>query len=289
MSGSVCDCRRKHDPRRCCSIWFQACGTICQKILQLFWRVAKPDAPKSLVFLVWESPCRLIQACSDVRIASWSCTQSSLGLPPAPVASLFRFVKRIAVGIHFLSKELKNNYSNLSYIYALFSMLLGWQDRFFLTKYYSLEEVAEYSTVYRLADLHGVFVSAFVVAFAPILWSVSNKNKKKSMELFKHIISVSSLLGCLGVCISVIIGPILLPPKYQAALVIIPYLAIGFIFGSFASLYGLILEKNYRVNIRLYSMILGATVNFLLIYFTCLLYTSPSPRDKRQSRMPSSA
>ena len=24
-------------------------------------------------------------------------------------------------------------------------------------------------------------------------------------------------------------------------------------------------------------------------YMTCLLYTSPSPRDKRQSRMPSSA
>ena len=24
-------------------------------------------------------------------------------------------------------------------------------------------------------------------------------------------------------------------------------------------------------------------------FFTCLLYTSPSPRDKRQSRMPSSA
>ena len=25
------------------------------------------------------------------------------------------------------------------------------------------------------------------------------------------------------------------------------------------------------------------------IYMTCLLYTSPSPRDKRQARMPSSA
>ena len=25
------------------------------------------------------------------------------------------------------------------------------------------------------------------------------------------------------------------------------------------------------------------------VYVTCLLYTSPSPRDKRQSRMPSSA
>ena len=27
----------------------------------------------------------------------------------------------------------------------------------------------------------------------------------------------------------------------------------------------------------------------LVVAFTCLLYTSPSPRDKRQSRMPSSA
>ena len=27
----------------------------------------------------------------------------------------------------------------------------------------------------------------------------------------------------------------------------------------------------------------------LITYGTCLLYTSPSPRDKRQSRMPSSA
>ena len=30
-------------------------------------------------------------------------------------------------------------------------------------------------------------------------------------------------------------------------------------------------------------------VNATHIYGTCLLYTSPSPRDKRQSRMPSSA
>ena len=29
--------------------------------------------------------------------------------------------------------------------------------------------------------------------------------------------------------------------------------------------------------------------NFVLEAYICLLYTSPSPRDKRQSRMPSSA
>ena len=30
-------------------------------------------------------------------------------------------------------------------------------------------------------------------------------------------------------------------------------------------------------------------VSFVFVYWSCLLYTSPSPRDKRQSRMPSSA
>ena len=34
------------------------------------------------------------------------------------------------------------------------------------------------------------------------------------------------------------------------------------------------------------SVVYGTT---LVLLYTCLLYTSPSPRDKRQSRMPSSA
>ena len=33
----------------------------------------------------------------------------------------------------------------------------------------------------------------------------------------------------------------------------------------------------------------GNGVGFGYVYNACLLYTSPSPRDKRQSRMPSSA
>ena len=31
------------------------------------------------------------------------------------------------------------------------------------------------------------------------------------------------------------------------------------------------------------------TIEYITRIYTCLLYTSPSPRDKRQSRMPSSA
>ena len=41
-----------------------------------------------------------------------------------------------------------------------------------------------------------------------------------------------------------------------------------------------------------YACILRCGTGFIVVrsnYFACLLYTSPSPRDKRQSRMPSSA
>ena len=40
---------------------------------------------------------------------------------------------------------------------------------------------------------------------------------------------------------------------------------------------------------RLYSTVCIESILLILLAYSCLLYTSPSPRDKRQSRMPSSA
>ena len=40
---------------------------------------------------------------------------------------------------------------------------------------------------------------------------------------------------------------------------------------------------------RILGRTLGSCTDCLVIGESCLLYTSPSPRDKRQSRMPSSA
>ena len=41
--------------------------------------------------------------------------------------------------------------------------------------------------------------------------------------------------------------------------------------------------------VSFYSNIIKEKLKIVHIADTCLLYTSPSPRDKRQSRMPSSA
>ena len=48
------------------------------------------------------------------------------------------------------------------------------------------------------------------------------------------------------------------------------------------------LEPAYSASKTLETMASSDVINFVNID-TCLLYTSPSPRDKRQSRMPSSA
>ena len=49
---------------------------------------------------------------------------------------------------------------------------------------------------------------------------------------------------------------------------------------------GLLNGECFEMNLRSVSNIISAGGTIL---YTCLLYTSPSPRDKRQSRMPSSA
>ena len=56
---------------------------------------------------------------------------------------------------------------------------------------------------------------------------------------------------------------------------------------------GLTGKKINEETIKLLELQKDSMVKFLMkipkLYYTCLLYTSPSPRDKRQSRMPSSA
>ena len=55
-------------------------------------------------------------------------------------------------------------------------------------------------------------------------------------------------------------------------------------------------ETEHHGNVQLETLIFGviaiivfAFLGLVTLSYNCLLYTSPSPRDKRQSRMPSSA
>ena len=47
--------------------------------------------------------------------------------------------------------------------------------------------------------------------------------------------------------------------------------------------------KEGQMQIKAYQAIVDAKKELLEQYYDCLLYTSPSPRDVEESRMPSSA
>ena len=49
------------------------------------------------------------------------------------------------------------------------------------------------------------------------------------------------------------------------------------------------IKVSWNVNYDSYDKIILEIEHSNSVYSFCLLYTSPSPRDKRQSRMPSSA
>ena len=67
---------------------------------------------------------------------------------------------------------------------------------------------------------------------------------------------------------------------FEPNLILIVSMSFGLL-----SLYLILRRKgNFLANIIAYCLIVG-----IGLCRACLLYTSPSPRDKRQSRMPSSA
>ena len=57
---------------------------------------------------------------------------------------------------------------------------------------------------------------------------------------------------------------------------------------SMEGFWGLLYE-NYAVSMISYDLSIAALTFLIYIIYTCLLYTSPSPRDRQKSRMPSSA
>ena len=78
--------------------------------------------------------------------------------------------------------------------------------------------------------------------------------------------------------IYVLVFPLLGPqyPFETILAVMVSLITMSFSFASGVSVYAIKRQIDYKV-----------AFEFLII--SCLLYTSPSPRDKRQSRMPSSA
>ena len=70
------------------------------------------------------------------------------------------------------------------------------------------------------------------------------------------------------------------------------YLGPAIMYGIRVSfLFSFIIYSMFQVNTTLtwYTLLPLPFLSISIYYVSCLLYTSPSPRDKRQSRMPSSA
>ena len=73
------------------------------------------------------------------------------------------------------------------------------------------------------------------------------------------------------------------------AWVLVATAMVVFMVPGLALFYGGMVRSKNVGNMLLMNMACVAIVPILWVLFTCLLYTSPSPRDRTRSRMPSSA
>ena len=64
-----------------------------------------------------------------------------------------------------------STYSNYTYLYIIFSSVITWADRYFIKIYSNQVDVGLYDAIYRVLNILGIFVGAFMVAMGPILFS----------------------------------------------------------------------------------------------------------------------
>ena len=95
--------------------------------------------------------------------------------------------------------------------------------------------------------------------------------------------TVVALLLCLRLFLIPVVGP--LPAESRQEYLFAPQDSVGFLdFQRYNAMWG----AGYRYSI-FYITAKEAGGNVLTSSVLCLLYTSPSPRDRQKSRMPSSA
>lgn len=160
-----------------------------------------------------------------------------------------------------------STYSNYTYLYIIFSSVITWADRYFIKIYSNQVDVGLYDAIYRVLNILGIFVGAFMVAMGPILFS-REKNDNKYFLNIKQQIEVAFLLALAGVFISPIAIEFLFPEIYFTQIKIVPFLLLGLAFASSASVLTTVFDVNERKDLNLIGVVIGTVIN---IFFNIIL------------------
>lgn len=150
------------------------------------------------------------------------------------VLALF-FITRQEYAMDFSFKELKGMLKfGLPYISVLFfSWVIDFSDRYLLARLSSLEQVGLYSVGYRIGQAMYLVIKTFIVAWAPLMLSLSQEYGGSAQKVFGKIFtyfifSILSIFLVVSIFSREIIQIFTSPPYYESARVI-PWIAFSYV------------------------------------------------------------
>jgi len=190
------------------------------------------------------------------------------------VLALF-FMTRKEYAVDFSFKELKGMLKfGLPYLSVLFfSWTIDFSDRYLLARLSSLEQVGLYSVGYRIGQAMYLVVKTFIVAWVPLMLSLSQEYGSSAQKIFGKILtyfifSILFIFLAVSVFSKEIIQIFTSQPYYEAARVI-PWIAFSYVLNGvyLFMLCGLIVAKNIYVQplILCIAAIVNVALNILLI------------------------
>lgn len=170
----------------------------------------------------------------------------------------------------FSVKELKGMLKfGLPYMPVLFfSWVIDFSDRYLLARLSSLEQVGLYSVGYRIGQAMYLVVKTFIVAWVPLMLSLSQEYREKAQEILGKIFTYFFFaLAALFLFVSIFskeIIQIFTSHAYYDAAKVVPWISFSYVLNGvyLYMLSGLIIARN--IYIQPVILLISAAVNILL-------------------------
>lgn len=160
-------------------------------------------------------------------------------------------------------------------IYALLATTFESMDRFFLNKYFTLNDLGQYNLAFVIASSIGIVLNSLQAAINPNIYKLSNlttvDRHKQINTIYKYMLWITLFIVVLCIAVSYPVIYYFINKNYHSCIIYVPLLSIGWIGRSYFMVYSNPLffhgKTAYLPLINVISVLIGIIANFIFIKY----------------------
>jgi O-antigen/teichoic acid export membrane protein len=158
-------------------------------------------------------------------------------------------------------------------IYSLLAITFDSMDKFFLNKYFSLNDLGQYNLAFVVASTIGIVLNSLQSAISPNIYKLSNlatiDSQKQINVIYRYMLWTTLFITVSCIAVSYPVITYFINKNYHSCIIYIPLLAIGWLGRSYFMIYSNPLflhgKTTFLPLINGISVLIGIIANFIFI------------------------